>query len=101
MDHLLGVTHLIRGEELATETSLYCYYCDCLELPWPTFIYLPRLQGPRGDISKTNGGHTIAGLRAAGKAPQEVLALLAEACLYWRYGAWDLDNLRPEPRLTF
>ena len=99
-DGLMGCTHLIRGEELATDLSLHCHYCDLFHIAKPEFIFLPRLMSAAGDISKTNGGYTIAGLRGAGYTPDAVHDLLARASLIAPFNGWDLGNLKPQPRVT-
>ena len=43
MDNMLGITHVIRGDDFATEYSLYCYFCQRFNFPTPEFIFLPRL----------------------------------------------------------
>ena len=99
MDYSIGATHIIRGEEFCVELSLYHHYCYLFELPAPKFFFLPRLQGPHGDISKTEGGYTIAGFRSAGYKPEDVRELLQVACLIWPHNGWDLINLKREPRI--
>ena len=100
LDAMMGVTHVIRGEELATDLSLHCWFCDLFGLPIPTFIYLPRLEGARGDISKTAGGYTLAELRANGYTPGDVRALLARGCLVNPPNGWGLENLKAQPRVA-
>lgn len=99
MDKIMGVTHLIRGEDFTTEYSLYCYFCEIFGYHTPEFIFLPRLKCPRGDISKTNGGYTLKELRGKGYSSEDVRSLLAKACLYYPDNGWDIHNLKPEPRI--
>jgi glutamyl/glutaminyl-tRNA synthetase len=96
---MLGVTHIIRGEEFLTEYSMYHYFCDVFNYKHPELIFLPRLQGRCGDISKTNGGYTIAELRANGYTAQEVISLLEHACLNWYHNGWTLYNLKSNPKI--
>lgn len=100
MDHMIGVTHLIRGEEFFGEFSLYSYFCEKFKLYIPQFIFLPRLTSGSGDISKTCGGYTIAEFRGEGYSPLEVKNMIAKAALYWAANGWDLHNLRPNPRIN-
>lgn len=97
MDHMLGITHVIRGEDFLTEYSLYRYFCEQFNYPTPDFIYLPRLTGRHGDISKTCGGYTITELRGEGYTAMEIRSLLAKACLNWYGNDWDIYNLKREP----
>lgn len=99
MDKMLGITHIIRGEEFLTEYSLYCYFCEIFDYPKPEFIFLPRLHSKCGDISKTNGGYKIAELRANGYTPKEIIHLLEVACLNWYGNGWSIYNLKQNPRL--
>lgn len=99
LDDMLGVTHVIRGEELATDLSLHSWFCDLFGLRIPKFIFLPRVEGGRGDISKTAGGCTLAELRANGYTPGAVRQLLARGCLIAEASGWGLENLKPQPRV--
>ncbi len=99
MDHMLGITHVIRGEDFSTEYSLYRYFCDLFEYEAPKFVFLPRLMSSRGDISKTNGGYTIVELRAEGYTPEEIKDLLCRACLNYFGDDWSWHNLKPNPRI--
>lgn len=83
MDNMIGVTHVIRGEEFSTEYSLYRYMCEVFEIPAPHFIFIPRLMGKFGDISKTNGGYTIAEIRGKGYSAQDIKDLIAQSVLNW------------------
>lgn len=99
LDNALGVTHVIRGEDFVTEYSLYRYFCERLEFPYPKFIFLPRLMSKSGDISKTNGGYKISDMRSNGYTPQQVIDLLVKACLFYPENGWDIYNLKPNPQL--
>jgi glutamyl/glutaminyl-tRNA synthetase len=100
MDNMSGITHIIRGEEFALEFSLYRYYCDKFNFPHPKFIFLPRMIGKYGDISKTAGGYSIAELRGDGHSASDVIELVEKACLNWPPNGWSLYNLKREPRLN-
>jgi glutamyl/glutaminyl-tRNA synthetase len=94
-----GITHVIRGEEFALEYSLYRCYCDKFKLPAPKFIFLSRLEGRHGDISKTAGGYSIAELRGDGYTAQDIKDMLAKAGLSCPQNGWYLYNLKREPRI--
>jgi len=52
-DFHMGVTHLIRGEDIITESSLYNYFVDVLGFPSVWQVYLPRLRATnREEIGK-------------------------------------------------
>jgi glutamyl/glutaminyl-tRNA synthetase len=99
MDWMQGVNFLIRGIDLATEYSLYQFYCVTFALPLPRHFILPRLRDAHGDVSKSNGSTTVAELRAAGLTPEEVRWRVSLACLRNASLPWALHNLNPEPRL--
>ena len=100
MDNMYGTTHLIRGEEFALEYSHYRLKCDEFKMPAPKFIFIPRLMGKHGDISKTAGGYSIAELRGNGYTPKDVIELVERACLNWYPNGWSIYNLKREPRLS-
>ena len=99
MDQMIGATHLIRGEEFLTEYSMYRYFCEIFNFDYPKFIFLPRLQGKCGDISKTNGGYKISELRGNGYSASDVKDMLAWACLNWWNNGWSLFNLKSNPKI--
>lgn len=100
MDHMLGATHLIRGEEFMTEFALYRYFCELFHFDVPEFIFLPRLTSKEGDISKHCGGYTIAEFRGRGYSPDDVKNMLADACLYWSANGWEFHNMKPNPQIN-
>lgn len=100
MDHMIGATHIIRGEEFFGEFSLYSYFCERFNFKTPEFIFLPRLTSKHGDISKTCGGYTLIEFRGSGYTAGEVKNLIAKAALYWTPSKWELHNLRPNPQLN-
>ena len=97
MDHMMDITHLIRGEDFLTEVSYYGYICEMLDYPIPEFWCLPRLASGRGDISKTNGGYTITEFRANGYEPEELKDKLASACLSNPPNGWNFYNIKHNP----
>lgn len=99
MDWMEQVNFLIRGVDLATEYSLYQFYCVTFGLPPPQHFILPRLRDAGGDVSKSNHSTTVTELRAAGWTPAEVRNMVAVACLRNSVLPWALHNLNPEPRL--
>lgn len=103
LDHEIGVTLLIRGQELIPETSLYAYFCLLFGFPVPEFVYLPRLCCRDGaelaDVSKTAGNWKLSDLRQRWTA-QEIVNMLARSCLKEPDQPWLIANVLPEPRLT-
>jgi glutamyl/glutaminyl-tRNA synthetase len=99
MDNMEGVTHVIRGDDFATEYSLYCYFCQRFEFSVPEFVFLPRLSSVRGDISKSNGGYKVSDFRYRGGTPEQLKEMLGEACLYYPNNGWEIYNIKPNPRI--
>ena len=101
-DAAQGVSHVVRGEDLADNTARQILLQRALELPTPRYLHTPLVLGENGEkLSKQNGAQAIdtdeplAALRAAGALlglqPQadDVPGWLAQACMAWRaaYGA--------------
>lgn len=56
-DHLMEISHVIRGEEWITSmtTHLYLYKCLGWTDSMPEFAHLPLIMGPNGKLSKRDG----------------------------------------------
>ena len=94
-DHLMRITHVIRGEEWLPSAPLHVYLYDCFNWKSPQFAHLPLILGPSGKLSKRDGdkygfpvfplnwvdpkdpSKTAMGYREAGYTPEAVLNLLA------------------------
>jgi glutamyl/glutaminyl-tRNA synthetase len=98
-DSRMRISHVIRGIEFLTEYCLYMHLCETLNHPKPRFIFLPRLMGQDNEISKTNGGYTVAEYRGNGYSPHDIANLLERSCLKIPGGGWNLQNLRAAPRV--
>ncbi len=100
MDYDEGCDTLIRGEELATEYSLYCYYCEVMNIPAPCQIFIPRLRATGGtEIGKSFGTSRLCDLRAEGFTAKEVRTKLEIACLRNPANGWSLTNIKENPML--
>jgi glutamyl-Q tRNA(Asp) synthetase len=69
-----GVTHVVRGEDLADNTPRQLHLQRVLGLPSPAYLHAPLVMGPDGEkLSKQNGARPLdiseplAALRAAGR----------------------------------
>jgi glutamyl-Q tRNA(Asp) synthetase len=96
-----GVTHVVRGEDLADNTPRQILLQRALGVATPAYLHTPLVLGPNGEkLSKQNGAapleltDPLAALRAAGRvlglAPvtgASVAEWLAEAVAAWR-DAW-------------
>ncbi|RZI85286.1 MAG: tRNA glutamyl-Q(34) synthetase GluQRS [Rubrivivax sp.] len=72
-DAAQGVTHVVRGEDLADNTPRQQWLQQCLGLPLPSYLHTPLVLGANGEkLSKQNGAmpldldHPLQGLRMAG-----------------------------------
>ena len=89
-DAAMGVTQVVRGEDLASSTPRQLLLYRLLGLPAPEFIHLPLLLAPDGRrLSKRDGDVSLENLRARYTA-EEVVGKLAHA-----YGL----NPTGEPRI--
>lgn len=58
-DHLMGVTHVVRGSEYLTSTPKYVLLYDAFGWERPTYVHLPLLMGKNedGSVSKLSKRH--------------------------------------------
>jgi glutamyl-Q tRNA(Asp) synthetase len=72
-----GVTHVIRGEDLREAAHLHVLLQRMLGLPQPTYQHHRLVLGEDGKrLAKRDQAATLRALRAAGKTPTAVRALL-------------------------
>lgn len=77
-DAAMGVTHVLRGDDLLDSTPRQILLYRALGLEPPQFAHVPLLVGPDGGrLSKRHGSVAIAGLRRAGARPEAVIGYLA------------------------
>lgn len=95
-DAAQGVTHVVRGEDLADNTARQILLARALTLPAMQYLHVPLVIGPDGEkLSKQNGAqalntnHPLAALEAAGRElgiaakAESVPEWLASAVLQW------------------
>ena len=72
-DAAQGITHVIRGEDLASAVPVQRLLQDLLDLPPVTYQHHALLLGPDGKrLAKRNGGTALRDLRASGAAPDDI-----------------------------
>ena len=98
-DHLMAITHVIRGEEWLPSTPLHAYMYQCFGWQAPKFAHLPLLMNPdgKGKLSKRHGDkygfpvfplewektnedgetETLSGYKESGYLPEALLNFLA------------------------
>ncbi len=77
-DALMGITHVLRGEDHLANTPRQLLLLRALGLQVPHYAHLSLLVGPEGKpLSKREGGGTVSELRETGFSSSAVLNYLA------------------------
>lgn len=77
-DALMGVTHVLRGEDHLANTPRQLLLLAALGLPAPAYGHLPLVLGADGrPLAKREGAASLAELQAAGYRPEAVINHLA------------------------
>jgi glutamyl-tRNA synthetase len=85
----MGITEVVRGDDLIPSTPRQIALFQALGLTPPRFIHVPLVVGPDGRrLAKRHGDTRLAALRSAGVRPEALIGLLAWSCGWVR---------RPEP----
>lgn len=80
-DAALGVTEVIRGDDLVPSTPRQLLLYEALGLPPPRFAHVPLVVGPDGRrLAKRHGDTRLRTLREAGVPAEALLGLLAWSC---------------------
>ena len=80
-DATMGVTQVIRGDDLVPSTPRQILLYRALGWPVPTFGHVPLAVGPDGRrLAKRDGSINLATLRAAGIDPRRLVGWLAQSC---------------------
>ncbi len=96
-DAAMGVTEVLRGDDLLPATFRQLLIYRALGLMPPEFVHVPLVVGPDGRrLAKRHGDTRIAALRAAGVSAERIIGLLA----YWCGWAEQGEELRAEQLLT-
>jgi len=85
-DALMGITHVIRGDDHLSNTPRQILVFEALGHPVPTFAHLPMIWGADGKrLSKRHGATSVEAFRDEGYLPQALLNYLALL-------GWSLDG---------
>ncbi len=80
-DATMGVTEVVRGDDLIPSTPRQILLYQALGFDPPTFGHIPLAVGPDGRrLAKRDGSLKLASLRAAGVDPRQLVGLLAHSC---------------------
>jgi glutamyl-tRNA synthetase len=82
-DAAMGITEVVRGDDLLEATGAQVALARALGLPSPCYAHVPLLQDADGArMAKRRGGATLSELRTGGADPGRVVGALA-ATLGW------------------
>ncbi|MBR1591919.1 MAG: glutamate--tRNA ligase [Ruminococcus sp.] len=81
-DYLMGITHVVRGNEYLTSTPKYCLLYDAFGWERPHYVHLPLLMGKDADgnvskLSKRHGAVSFQDLIGDGYLPEAVVNYIA------------------------
>lgn len=77
-DAAMGVTEVVRGDDLVDATHCQLAIYRALGLPPPVFCHVPLVVAEDGHrLAKRHGDTRICALRAAGLPPERIIGLLA------------------------
>ena len=107
-DALMGVTHILRGEDHLTNTPRQIMILNTLKLSVPHYGHINLIVGPDGSpLSKRHGSQSIDSLRKQGYLPEAIMNYLARLGHYYKDDAFmtpntlieqfNLDNLSKSP----
>jgi glutamyl-tRNA synthetase len=78
-DAAMGITEVVRGDDLLSSTARQLLLYRALGLAAPRFAHVPLVVGPDGArLAKRHGASSIGELRARGVDPAQVIGRLAE-----------------------
>lgn len=98
-DHEMGVTHIIRGEDILSSTSRHILIQEAIGAKRPVYAHIPLILSPdRSKLSKRHGATSVDEYKQRGFLPQAIINYLA--LLGWNPGTekeiFTLDELIQE-----
>lgn len=74
-DHLMGITHIMRGEEWISSTPKHILLYEAFGFPMPVFAHIPVFLNPdgKGKMSKRKGAVSAASFLERGYLPEALL----------------------------
>ncbi len=107
-DAAMGITEVIRGDDLLPATPRQLLLYRALGLTPPAFVHVPLVVSEEGRrLAKRHGDTRICAFRAAGVSPDKIIGLLAWWCGWAAWGEsltlrdllprFDMRTLPPEP----
>ena len=84
-DHLMGITHVVRGSEYLPSTPKYNLMYDTFGWPRPVYVHLPPvMKDAQHKLSKRNGDASFQDLLTKGYLPEAIINYIA--LLGWNPG---------------
>ena len=84
-DHLMGITHVLRGEEWTSSTPKHLYLYESFGWSVPEFAHLPVILGPdKTKLSKRHGAKSALDYKSEGYLKETILNYMA--LLGWNPG---------------
>ncbi|MGH7410312.1 MAG: glutamate--tRNA ligase [Candidatus Methylomirabilis sp.] len=91
-DVLMGITHVIRGDDHISNTPRQIKLYEALGLPLPRFAHIPMILGPdRARLSKRHGAMGVIAYKEMGYLPEAMVNYLAR--LGWSHGDQEIFTL--------
>jgi len=96
-DLAMGVTEVVRGDDLLAATPAQILIAQALKGDRPSYCHVPLVVGPDGKrLAKRHGDTRVASYREAGMKPESLIGLLAASCGWCEKGeAVALADLLP------
>ncbi|NOY44646.1 MAG: glutamate--tRNA ligase [Deltaproteobacteria bacterium] len=92
-DALMGITHVIRGDDHLNNTPRQIQLYQALGYPLPRFAHVPMILGPdKKRLSKRHGATSVEAYRDAGFLPEALVNFLAR--LGWSHGDQEIFSLQ-------
>jgi len=86
-DAAMGVTEVVRGDDLLPATPRQLLLYDALGLPPPVFVHVPLVVSEEGRrLAKRHGDTRVCAFRKAGVPPEKIIGLLAWWCGWAAWG---------------
>lgn len=86
-DLLMGVTEVVRGDDLLAATPAQILLARALGRDAPEYCHVPLVVGPDGRrLAKRHGDTRVASYRAEGKSAEEIIGYLAASCGWAKIG---------------
>lgn len=94
-DALMGVDHVLRGDDHLANTPRQLLILRALQLPIPQYGHLPLILGQDGSpLSKRNGSQSVRQLAELGFLPLAIINYLARLGHHYEDNNWlDLESL--------